>query len=113
MNTNCPACGANGMVARVEVVDLYKCTDRKCRAEYRISPKTCRLCGDWVNDDSYEYCPFHAAYYGEIQPCPNPSGIAVSASTPPWRTPRGARNTSSSSSKSTRSSSNSGTNSLG
>ena len=70
MNTDCPLCGANGMVARVEVLDLYRCTNRKCRAEYRITPKCCRLCGDWVNDDRYEYCPFHAAYYGEIQETP-------------------------------------------
>ena len=64
MSTNCPSCGSPGKIACLEIMDLYRCSNWKCREEYHVTRNTCQSCGDWIEDDQ-AYCSAHGGSHGE------------------------------------------------
>lgn len=55
-------------MATLELPQLYRCTNRKCRAEYVVERNRCGACNEEIEDD-YDYCEFHA-YLGNDPPRP-------------------------------------------
>jgi hypothetical protein len=68
MSTNCPQCGSQGRIANLALLDLYRCTNWKCRTEYFVQRKRCGACNEEIADEN-EYCYFHA-YLGNDPPPP-------------------------------------------
>jgi hypothetical protein len=63
MNTNCPACDAPGYVLGLDLFGLYRCSNRRCRAEYYVEWRKCAMCGDIAQEDS-DHCDFHTRMCG-------------------------------------------------
>ena len=64
--TDCPFCGSPGILATHQLLDLYRCTNRKCRQEFWVEHQLCQhpSCADWVDDDESGYCWYHASHHG-------------------------------------------------